>query len=398
MGIKEELLDLKQKLMGYFQKDNFDVDSKELVGSVCRREVDLNNKIDDFIDWYSQNMILGNYPESMQKKELLKLRCLIEKMAIWYELRYSNSKIDGLFRECKVREKRDDEVMFRYNPYLVRALYQRDTTLTEEASLARSHQELFLRNLEWDKFYNASVFIRSLPPLDKAKFLKPRYQEVVHLDNHVDAVHLHLTRNGFVEISENVEIWTDGVVCDRELKGMHVKNVVELFEKRGISLLEDSEIKRAIRNFDRLVYQREGILNCVMYMIIERGGSQIGPRRGFLFAREFGLNMDIPMMYAIDYSDNYLRNFINEYIKAGGSKNLDCYVDYFCSVNESDILKVVSIQELILTLERTKEEVELYQRLINVLSSRVSKEAVQQEEVRQLRLKRKIEKSMKSKD
>ena len=398
MGIKEELLDLKQKLMGYFQKDNFDVDSKELVGSVCRREVDLNNKIDDFIDWYSQNMILGNYPESMQKKELLKLRNLIEKMAIWYELRYSNSKIDGLFRECKVREKRDDEVMFRYNPYLVRALYQRDTTLTEEASLARSHQELFLRNLEWDKFYNASVFIRSLPPLDEAKFLKPRYQEVVHLDNHVDAVHLHLTRNGFVEISENVEIWTDGVVCDRELKGMHVKNVVELFEKRGISLLEDSEIKRAIRNFDRLVYQREGILNCVMYMIIERGGSQIGPRRGFLFSREFGLNMDIPMMYAIDYSDNYLRNFINEYIKAGGSKNLDCYADYFCSVNESDILKVVSIQELILTLERTKEEVELYQRLINVFSSRVSKEAVQQEEVRQLRLKRKIEKSMKSKD
>ena len=40
-----------------------------------------------------------------------------------------------------------------------------------------------------------------------------------------------------------------------------------------------------------------GCLNCVMYRIIERGGNRIGPRRGFLFAKEFGRNIDIPMIF-----------------------------------------------------------------------------------------------------
>ena len=57
------------------------------------------------------------------------------------------------------------------------------------------------------------------------------------------------------------------------------------------------------------------MLDAVMYRIIERGGNRMGPRRGFLFAKEFGRNIDIPMMYGVDYSDPGLRSFIIEYIK-----------------------------------------------------------------------------------
>lgn len=117
----------------------------------------------------------------------------------------------------------------------------------------------------------------------------------------------------------------------------------------------------------------EEILNCAMYRIIERGGNRIGPKRAFLFAKEFGRDISIPMMYAIDYSDPGLRLFINEYIKAGGSKDLECLVGYFSKVSKDEPLEKVSIQKLLLMLPNnttsfyTEEEKELHQRLIHSL-------------------------------
>lgn len=149
--------------------------------------------------------------------------------------------------------------------------------------------------------------------------------------------------------------------------------------------------------------EKEGLLDSVMYRIIERGGNRIGPRRAFLFAKEFGRNIDIPMMYAIDRSDPGLRLFINEYIKNGGSKDLLCYIDYFHSVLVDKKVDTISIQDLILTQNNdaatfyTPEETELHQRLVNALSSQVNYEEVRKEQVKQLRLQRKIEKSKNNK-
>lgn len=53
-------------------------------------------------------------------------------------------------------------------------------------------------------------------------------------------------------------------------------------------------------------------------------------------------------MYAIDCSDPGLRLFINEYIKAGGSKDLICYNGYFSRTNNMKRLDTISIQDLIL--------------------------------------------------
>ena len=62
----------------------------------------------------------------------------------------------------------------------------------------------------------------------------------------------------------------------------------------------------------------------------------MGPRRAFLFAKEFGRNIDIPMKYGVDYSDPGLRSFILEYIKSGGRKDLKCYVGYFYRTNDNE--------------------------------------------------------------
>ncbi len=75
------------------------------------------------------------------------------------------------------------------------------------------------------------------------------------------------------------------------------------------------------------------------------------------------------------------------------SKDLPCYVDDFSRANKKE---KDSMQELIQSahddcvIKYTPEETELHQRMVNVLASQVD-----MEEVKQLRLQRKLEKSKK---
>ena len=47
----------------------------------------LDTKVDNFIEWYSKNLVKGYYTESGEYLKPRELRNLIEKMAVWYELR-----------------------------------------------------------------------------------------------------------------------------------------------------------------------------------------------------------------------------------------------------------------------------------------------------------------------
>lgn len=207
---------------------------------------------------------------------------------------------------------------------------------------------------------------------EKVYFLNRSYKDVVYWRRGFCSVHLHLSKNGTVEMSECMDTVIPGI-SNEDLEGKNIKEVVKIIKEKGIIIPKDSELTKAIQDYNNLNYQKEEILNCAMYRIIERGGNRIGPKRAFLFAKEFGRDISIPMMYAIDYSDPDLRLFINEYIKAGGSKDLECLVGYFSKVSKDEPLEKVSIQELILTLPNnttsfyTEEENELHQRLIHSL-------------------------------
>ena len=48
----------------------------------------LNDKVDNFIDWYSINMVKGIYTDIGEFHRPKEMRDFIEKMAVWYELRY----------------------------------------------------------------------------------------------------------------------------------------------------------------------------------------------------------------------------------------------------------------------------------------------------------------------
>lgn len=376
----EELINLKNKLIE---------SKKEQVQLNDVTTVDLNTKVDDFIDWHFKTMIKGHYIDIVEFSEQNDMRNFIEKMAVWYELRYPEYEINRLMPCFGPTPTEINDVMFNSNKY-INYLFDEDADI---------------RALDWSDFYNPKVFINSLPSNERNLLQKVKYQSKVYFDIPNSSAHFHLTANGFVEKAKEVGNFTKNKIANTELEGMHIKDVINLFKEKGIELPKDNELERVIRYFENGNYQKEEMLNCVMYRIIERGGERIGPRRAFLFAKEFGRNIDIPMMYGIDYTDPGLRNFINDYIKAGGSKDLVCYRGYFSRKSKNEKLDTISIQDLLLTVSNnavtfyTPEEDELHQRLVNALFNGINQEELKQKEaeknkeaVKELRIERKLEK------
>lgn len=353
------------------------------------RMVTLDDKVDEFIDWYTQNMIKGHYNDISEYHFPIEMRNFIEKMAVWYELRYPDYEINRIIPGSSQEKININEVMFTNNQYT-------NDILDENSGI---------KDLNWNEFYNTKSFINSLPWSERYIFSRPKYQDIVYWDRLNSIAHLHLTRNGFVEVSEYMDCVIPGI-SNEYLKGKNIKEIVNILKQKGVKFPENNEFEKAIKDYDNWIYQKEEMLNCVMYRIIERGGTRVGPRRAFLFAKEFGRNIDIPMAYGVDISDPGLRLFMNEYIKAGGSKNLVCYIGYGSRASKYEKLSTITIQELIMTQNNnaatfyTPEENELHQRLVNVLFNLIDQdelsekqEIIKREEVKQLRLQRKLEKS-----
>ena len=295
-----------------------------------KENISLDDKVDKFIDWYYENLVKDNYTDIGKFYEPNRLRNFIEKMAVWYELRYPNYEVNRLMSGSNQEGISINDVMFRHNLY-INEVVDIDSDVKE---------------LDWAKFYNAEVFIKSLPWDERYIFVKPKFNNLVYVERGRGA-RLYLTSEGFVQKSEGFEVYTNFSVNDKELVGKHIKDVLNLLNQKGVVLPKGNQLEESIKKVEKWNYYLEEMLNCVMYRIIERGGKRIGPRRAFIFAKEFNRNIDIPMMYGIDYSDPGLENFIKEYIKAGGSKKLICYVGYFSKTKKDEKINMVSIQEII---------------------------------------------------
>ncbi len=351
----------------------------------------LDDKVNEFIDWFTENMVKGHCTDIGEYSIPIDMRNFIEKMAVWYELRYPDYEINRIMPGSSQEQIDINEVMFSNNKYT-------NYILDENSDI---------KDLDWNEFYNAKAFINSLPWSERYVFSRPKYQDIVYWNRGHGSAHLHLTRNGFVEMSEYMDCVIPGI-SNENLEDKNIKEIVKMLKEKGVKFPEDNEFEKAIKDYDNWVYQKDEMLNCVMYRIIERGGNRIGPRRAFMFAKEFGRNIDIPMTYGVDYSDPGLRLFMNEYIKAGGSKELICYVNYFSRASKYEKLNTVTMRELIKTQWNnaatfyTPEEDELHQRLVNALSRQINhddlseeQKKVKVEEVKQLRLQRKLEKANK---
>ncbi len=357
-------------------------------------QVVLDDKVDEFIDWFTETMVKKRYYTDIGEYSIpINMRNFIEKMAVWYELRYPDYEINRIMPGSSQEQTEINKVMFANNQYT-------NDILDEDSEI---------KDLDWDEFYNTKAFINSLPWSERDLFSRPKYQNIVYWNRKHSSAHLHLTSNGFVEMSEYMDCVIPEI-SNKDLEGKNIKEIVNILKERGVKFPDNNEFEKAIEDYDNRVYQKEEMLNCVMYRIIERGENRFGPRRAFLFAKEFGRNIDIPMAYGVDTSDSGLRLFINDYIKAGGSRNLVCNIGYGLRASKYEKLSTITIQELIRTEsnnyaifntpDNTPEKNELYQILVNVLSNRISQDNLSEAQkklrksrVIEQRLQRKLEKS-----
>ena len=358
MNIKEELIKLRNGLLARGdieeikkqeeKEQNIPNDTIEVVKNeyTTFKKVDsmlrnLDDKVDNYINWYFNNAVKGHYTPNGEYNEPRRMRDIIEKVAVWYELRYPEYEVNRLMPGSSEERTEINDVMFNNNQYF------NDTFDNSKKNV----------NLNWPDFYNKDVFIKSLPSDEQFMFREVHYRSNVNVDTSKPYVtRLYLTPDGIVEEAENFNCLKEDlpnthIDLDNYFKGKHIKEVLEYFKSNNITLHPNNEIEDAIKWHDKWVFLKDEFLNCIMYRIIERGGNRIGPRRAFLFAKEFNRNIDIPMMYGVDTSDPGLKLFVDEYIKAGGSKDLVCYENYHRKSNKDEMLRTIKVGEIIDWLE-----------------------------------------------
>lgn len=363
--------------------------------------IDLSKKIDEFLNQYREEL-LKNCTKTYTNDRVKEMKNLIDKIAIWYELRYPEEKLGKIFN-YETAEEYIDEIMFEYNPY-VKDLLGEDTDIKE---------------LEWDEFYNTEVFKSSLPYEEKKLFAEPKCRDLIFIWT-LDTTpalrmmaELHVTNDGRVDEAEYMDFATKDKITNKELKGLPLEKVVKLFEKRGFKLDDNCELIAAVNNYQRQVNRKNGMLDCVMYKLIDRD-EYSGSLRAYLFAKEFGRNKDIVIKYGMNTVADGSKELANQYLKDGGEKDLKCYP--ICSYKEYN--KPVSLNELYsdpgFYNYQTEEEKDLHQRLVDVLARQLPNPTPEQElqqrlanalktkldeeraKVLQARIARKLEKSKKN--
>ena len=368
MGLKERLLKFKAKI----------VSTTKLPDDICASNYSLDGKVDEFIKWYDEEFVKGHYTNHGEFRVPKDMRNIIEKMAVWYEIRYPEYEVSRKYPGSSYENKKVNEIFI-----------QKNVAIKEiEELLDGKEKECFfdeMNMLEWSNILSAKAFLHSLTWEEKWFLARPKYRDLVYLNKDERTDHFHLSAKGRVEGCEVVKSVIRRNIEYYDFKGWHITDVINYFKEYGIELPENNEIESAIKDYNNRCMLKEKFLDAVMYRIIERGGNRIGPRRAFMFAQEFNRNIDIPMAYGVDYSDPGLRGFINEYIKAGGRRDLKCLVGYGSRARENEPLAVVSVEEMLGSISAncidkyTKEESGLHQRLINSLSAQLFNQSFMEE-------------------
>lgn len=348
------------KLLGNTKKEELAVKQEENrpVGilEVKKESVILDDKVDDFILWFSETLVKGNYTDIGEYKVPFEMRNFIEKMASWYEMRYPDYEINRLMPCSGQENKSVNDEMFKNNPY-VKDMVGNGTDI-----------ECF----DWCDFYNFNAFYNSLSSEEQYYLNIPTYPNLVYFNNYG---HIHLDKNGYIEEAEGIPFLSDVSLATNI---PHIKDILTYIIDAKIPIPENCEIARVVTNVENRTKRREDMLDCVMYRIIERGGNRFGPRRALLFAKEFNRDVSIPMIYGVDTSDPGLRKFIMEYFKAGGSKDISCFVNYFSRASKYETMQKVSMRKLLRTTpddcfhKYMKEETEAHQKLVNILAYQAS--------------------------
>lgn len=280
MNLKEELLKLRKKLEVFNKYEN---NSSEVytynrlqIEKTSGEDYDFENlplrKMKDFLSWYAT--VLPKFDNNVKvEKEIKSIQNFIEKVAVYYELKYPDFIIEG-------------------------------------------SNTKFMTEFDDGEVYNIKTFIDNLPDKEKTYFLKPCYHYKYIF---VDGRHFEINKNG--EILKFCGTEQDKIK-NHMLKGKNIKEGVQLLKDEAVvpdvNYLIDNQIK--VYEIERT--RRKQMLNVIMYRIIERGSDYSkGARRALIFAKDFDLSLFVPLVYEVTLAnDPYLNSFLEEYVSSGGSK------------------------------------------------------------------------------
>lgn len=366
MNIKEYLLDLKEKF-GFSKKEE-EPKEKEISKKSYTLEELPQKKIDDFLSWYAT--VLPSWNEKIKVEEEIKsMQNFIEKVAVWYELRYPNFAISGK-TEGLVNDWVSNLTMFEDNPYIKDLL----------------GEDSIVNDLDWSEFYNTKAFINNLCFKEREYFARPSYEKYILINGY----HLELSKNGRVLSFAGLKQYG---LKSKEVNGKDVKEVVTLLKEKEIIPPTGSEIDKEIQIYEEKKERKEKMLDAIMCRIIERGDTYaIGARRGLLFAIEFKQSTLLPLTFETTLGyDPYIDVFLREANKYEETKEpLKFLVPLFNSkYSEKDI------DEMLKTKEEKEQEKQLRQRLVNILATKAGNDETK-EDVKVLRIQRKLSKSKNS--
>ncbi len=377
MSIKEYLLNLKEKL-GLFKKeegqsaekilsDSLTEEEKQRADEVSNKSCALEElprkKIDDFLSWYAT--VLPSWNEKIKVEEEVKsMMNFIEKVAVWYELRYPNFTIfgntEGLINDWA------NLAMFEENPYI--------NDLLGEDSV--------VNDLDWSEFYNTKSFINNLCFKGREYFARPNYGKYILINGY----HLELSKTGRVLSFDGLDHYK---LKKNEVNGKDVKEVVSMLKEKEIISPTGNEIDKEIQIYEGKKERKSKMLDAIMYRIIERGDTySIGARRGLLFAKEFKLDLLIPITYEIVLGND---RYIDVFLRAANrnselEESIRCLLALFKpEYNEKDV------DEMLKTKEEKRQEKQLQQRLVNILATKADNDK-DKEDIKVLRIQRKLNK------
>ena len=161
---------------------------------------------------------------------------------------------------------------------------------------------------------------------DKEKSLidKPKFPNIIDLYSG-SRNHFHVDDNGIITIADDVWIVRknkfDVMSCGVFFNGRSLRDVEKINEEENLNL-NITNVKKVVERVEYEESIREGLLDTIMYRIMESGGKYYGTRRAVLFAKEFERDISIP----VRYGDVAL---INDYVMNGGSGDLICYINYY---------------------------------------------------------------------
>lgn len=340
-------------------------------------------RINNFLTDYKKNLLIEEQSPTYVDSRMTEMKNFIEKMAIIYEIIYPD--ISFLQAEDKfINDSYVNQVMFKDNQYL-------NDTLEKET---------LLEELEWNKFIGVKPMIKILSEQEKELLRKPSYNMLINLKS-----------SGFWDPWDSLTLTKRGVIRktrlnkrksalkDEDLIGYRASKVVERLKNKNIPETAYIELANEVTRVDRLNKQRDAMLECIMFRIMERGYDFLGARRALLFANDFGLILEKPLIYEINGTteDFNVAAFLRKYSDLGGNldyaKNLMFGEDStytWCYDSKKELEEDLKSEE-----EKDKEQ-ELRQRLVTSLYGNINQEELAQEKVKQLRLERKLNKSKKN--